>query len=298
VSIFSGRADLFDHMMMEKLRTKEGSDKKEDTEKAKVLYGDIMECFRIFKKKTGGILHRHVHIDVDEWNQRFVASKCPEFSFKEIKTKISDKRFKKGEKEEVNYIYTYFGKEYTKKELHKHGGVYIDDPIYFDNILELVPYFPYIITMGSCNDEKETIYISKESFAEQEHEKMLQSGYDSKTIHYYRKNLADIYFKICKEYLMYNLEARTKVIHIKDLVKNDDSDYYIKIDKGVDENHAVEYVWNDGTVHSHWTSPKLIDKNTILLSQKDVDCYLFADIKTDSVKIKYVEYCEFPFYLN
>lgn len=296
MSQFSGKCDLFDHIVMEKLRTKEGSDKKEDTEKAKVLYGDIMECFRIFKAKTGGILHRHIHIDVDSWNQRFVATRCPEFSFREIKTKISDKRFKKGEKEEVTYLYTYFGKEYTEKELHKHGGVYIDDPIYFDTILELVPYFPYIVTMCSCDNEKETVYISKESYAEHEHEKMLQSGYDSKTIHYYRKDLADIYFKICKEYLCYNLEERTKIVSIKDLLKYDDSNYCLKIDTGVDENHAIEYVWTDNKNHSHWTSPKLVDRNTIVLSKQDVECYLFADIKTDNVKLKYVEYCDFPLY--
>ena len=56
MSRFSGKCDLFDHMCMEKHRTKDGSDKKEDLEKASVLYSDPVECFEIFKKKTGGVL--------------------------------------------------------------------------------------------------------------------------------------------------------------------------------------------------------------------------------------------------
>lgn len=286
---------------MQKHRTKDGSDKKEDLDNARVLYSDIMECFRIFKEKTGGILHRDVHIDVNENNCKLVAEKCEEFkefSFKTTPLKVVDKRSKSGFREETLYTYTYLGEEYTEKELRKRGGVYIDDPIKFDNILELIPYFPYLVTMLYNSENKMVVYISEDSFAEREHIQHLQAGFDSSMIHHYRKELAEIYYDVCKDYLLYKLEERTKIISIEDLVSYDEHNYIMKVKNGIDENHAVKYFWVDGTARTHWCSPKMLDKYTIMLNKQDVDSYLADAIKEGNVKIKYVEYVDFPLYLD
>ena len=75
----SGKCDLFNHLSFCKMRTIDGSDKKEDLDKARVLYSDEMECFKIFKQRTGGVLHQHKRIEVTEHNQDFVAKKCGNF---------------------------------------------------------------------------------------------------------------------------------------------------------------------------------------------------------------------------
>lgn len=281
---------------MEKHRTKDGSDKKEDLANARVLYSDIMECFKIFKEKTGGILHRHVNIEANANTRDLIAKNCDQFSYRIWGMPVQTKT---GTKEKEVCIYTYYGKDYTEKELKKHGGVYIDDPIKFDTILELVPYFPYIVTMSYNDKDKRVIYISNESFAEREHRQHLQAGFDSRTIDYYRKKLAQTYFEICRDYLCYKLDERTKIIKLdRDKLTETESDYRLMIPEGIDENHAVEYFWVDGVSRAHQGSPKRLDKYTITINKQDVDTFLAEAIKEGNVKIKYVEYCEFPLHLG
>ena len=49
MSQFSGKCDLFDTLMLQKYRTKTGSDDKKDLKESHILYSDELECFTIFK---------------------------------------------------------------------------------------------------------------------------------------------------------------------------------------------------------------------------------------------------------
>ena len=112
MSVFSGKCDLCDHVMMYKHRTKEGSDRPEDLEKARVYYSDEMECFQEFVKRTGGVLHQHKGLTVTEFNRSLIEKLNPSFKVLEHTRQVADKRTKTGTREEVYYTYEYYGKEY------------------------------------------------------------------------------------------------------------------------------------------------------------------------------------------
>ena len=121
MSIYSGKCDLADHLSMMKHRTKDGSDKKEDLEKASVLYSDEMECFKIFKERTDGKIYQHKTITVTPWNYDEV-ERLTNGVFKAIPHTevVADKRLKSGQREKTTYTYEYWGHEYkTLKELNK-----------------------------------------------------------------------------------------------------------------------------------------------------------------------------------
>ena len=199
MSRFSGKCDLYDHMCMEKHRTKDGSDKKEDLEKATVLYSDPIECFEIFKKKTGGVLHQHRRVkEVSEWNHDFIKAHCPMFEIITHIDKITDKRSKTGYREKTYYTYKYWDKEYTAKELSK-KGVYITMDIHFETMLDLIPYFPYIISSCCCSKDEETIYISNQSYVDEQYDELIQNGVDPQGHkEWYNRELANFY----KEYIL------------------------------------------------------------------------------------------------
>lgn len=298
MSIFSGKCDLFDHIMTEKHRTKEGSDKKEDLDKARVLYSDELECFNIFKEKTGGVLYQHQEIIVTEENQNLVATKCKEFEIISHTNTVEDKRLKTGKKEIITYTYKYYNKEYTSlKELNKHS-VFITIEIPFNTLLDIIPYYPYIITTCSYSQEKEIIVISNENYVLHERSRFYQGGYNSTYWIEYNQRLQSHYIEVCQHYFLYDIINRTKVIPITNIETYNNTYYKVSVDTEIDYMHPIEYVWNDNKSYSHWTSPKMLNKNTILLYKDDVELYLKEDIKKNFVKLKYVENCNFSLHLN
>lgn len=118
----------------------------------------------------------------------------------------------------------------------------------------------------------------------------MQHGIESSSAEHYRKELADFYLEVCREYFLKDIEERTQVEFInKDALKKDaDSNYILNVDFDVDYMHDIEYVWNDGKRHTHWNSPLFIEGNKIKLSQIDVENYLKEDIENKFVSIKYV----------
>jgi hypothetical protein len=58
MSKFSGKCDLYDHVMMEKTYP--------DPNNKNILVSDELECFEIFKKRTGGILCQSRKVKLDD----------------------------------------------------------------------------------------------------------------------------------------------------------------------------------------------------------------------------------------
>ena len=56
MSKFSGKCDLYDHIMMEKTYP--------DSKNPNILISNELECFEIFKKRTGGKLYQHLKIEL------------------------------------------------------------------------------------------------------------------------------------------------------------------------------------------------------------------------------------------
>lgn len=282
MSVFSGKCDLCDHIMMYKHRTKEGSDRPEDLEKAHVYYSDEMECFQEFMKRTGGVLHQHKCLTVTEFNRSLIEKLNPSFKVLKHTRQVADKRTKTGTREEVYYTYEYYGKEYTLKEINKRK-VYITVDIKIKTLLDLIPYYPYIVSTCWCNgeDEKETIYISDRSFVEEEYDKHLQWGYESEMINHYRNELQDHYRSVVLRY--FNPEG--KIVTEKVFF---DEHHRATTNYPIDSNFDIE--WD---IKPCWTHPRIIDGQTIEIHPTD---YELMNPKTAT--ITYVRLEPYKLYLD
>ena len=281
MSRFSSKFDLFDFMSgMGGWFDRDGNLVKDICSGPGVLYSDAMRDFEAFKKSTGGVIHQHIKVKVDEWNQDYVKSHCPGFDFIKHTEVREDKRCKEGKKEYYYYTYTYYGKEYSNlKELNKHG-VYITKSIYFDNILELIPYFPYIVTAMSYNEGKAHVVVSDRSYTDKcfrEHnwEGVEQSFYN------YRKELAKFTRDIVLEYFS-DYKERTIKEELKVIKENDK--YIVHTSKDIDYNFESKVDEdNKEKLICYSLTPKYIDKNTL-----DVSDTCFDIDKRDKIVIKYV----------
>lgn len=200
MSKYSGKCDLFDHIMMEKHRTKDGSDKKEDLEKAHVLYSDEMECFKIFKERTKGVIYqtclipltnRNIDKEIEYVNNPQKLSKIKHVEI------VPDKRTKGGTKEKITYTYIYNGEEYKKLSDIKYYG---RKEIHFETLLDIIPYYPYIISFSMCSSEGEHICISDTSHVEKEYKDFRECGISVGGLDYYRKSLQNHYIDVVKNY--------------------------------------------------------------------------------------------------
>lgn len=263
MSIFSGKCDVFDHIMMEKMY-----------DKGHCRVSDELECFEIFKAKTNGTIYQHKLVQVTKENIDFVTNKCILNSFK-------------AEKVDGKTVYFYWGKQYnTLKQLNK-KGVYIEVPIYFNTLLDIIPYYPYIITFSAGNH----VVISNESYVDSLQEDMLKWGHESAID--YKSELQEHYLEVCERYFLRDLEKRTHIEKIKT-----DSEGNFITDKPIDYMHDMEFIWDDGLKHCHWSSPKLIEGNRYIISPQDINSFLKEYLRNNTVKIKYVEVLEKKLYLD
>jgi len=304
MSRWSGKCDLFDHIAGQGgWFNSEGQPIKfNDPDYHGPYYSDELKDFEAFKEKTGGVIHQHYKIQVDEYNQDFVKEHCKFFNFIKLDGGfVTDTRCKSGQRKlPDSYVYTYYNKTYgSLKELNKHG-VYIETDIHFDTLLDLIPYYPYLVTV--CGDSY--VVISNESYVDEQFKKHLNHGWISEID--YKKELQKHYLEVCKKYFLYKLDERTKVETINQhaIVTAYDSKgnvhYFYDLIHDADYMHDIEFVWDDGLKHSYWTSPKLTEHVSfrVELSKEDVEYYLAENIKNGTVKIKYVEKCEFPLEIN
>lgn len=291
MSVFSGKYDIFDHICGCAGWYDRNGNPVKFGEGRGAYYSDEYRDFLEFKKRTGGVMYQHQKVKVTEWNQDEVAKKLPgKFEVIEHEHLISDKRCKEGHKTKVTYTYKYWGKEYlTLKDLNKHG-VWVTIDIRFDTILDLIPYYPYIVSACCSNDGKETVFISKESFVISKRDEHFENGYFSDSWQSYTKKLQEHYLDVCRDYICYKLDERVRVTRI-DAAKFRQSvaggDYVMDVDDDIDFNHPIEFVW-EGEVKPHWGSPKRVGDREIAISRQDVESFLKEYIKNGTVKVKYV----------
>ena len=268
MSIYSGKFDLCDFIMgIAGWYDKDGNPAKIG-EGSGAYYSDEYRDFLEFKKRTGGVLHQHKVLTVTPWNHDEAMKLCPELEIIEHKKTVPDKRQKSGQREDVYYTYKYWGKEYTLKELNKRK-VYVTIDIHFDTLLDLIPYYPYIVSMACSNDGKQTVYISSQSFVDEEVDDHLEHGWYSDFWQHYKKKLQEHYQEIVLRY--YNPTGRE---HIEEVEFNEDR--VGKVSKPIDENFKPEWREQSDTVKPHWTSPKVInaEDGLIQISKEDYEYYI------------------------
>lgn len=173
MSKFSGRCDLFDWISGEK-RTP-------SPQNPNILISDEMECFELFKKRTNGVIHQKQKVILDKNNVGF---------------------FLEDEKYGLDYedgIYFYNREEFkTLKSLNTYG-FYMDFEIKFDNLLDIIPYYPYIVVLGYNNPDDEKIYIDSESEINKMEKNFLACGQKAMSS-FYRKTLQQHYIEVVNKY--------------------------------------------------------------------------------------------------
>lgn len=250
---------------------------------------DLLQDFEAFKKQTGGVIYQHREIKLQSWMRdeefNFIKEHCSQFDYHCLKeagkaVKISD------------YTFTYWNNNYSFKTLKK-KGVWVEVPIMFNTLLDLLPYFPYIVTFRCGNH----VVITNESYVDSERTKHVENCWDNtQSFTHYKKNLADLYLEVCKRYFLYDLENRTKIITItNDMTKDKDGNYIVAINKKLDYMHDIEFIFEGNSHYAYWTSPKITKDDSgeyhlITISKEDVEVYLKDDIKNNTVSLKYVEY--------
>ena len=189
MSKFSGKCDLYDHIMMEKMTPSKDN--------PNILESDDFECFEIFKKRTGGVIYQSFKVDLDDYIAQEEAKTSKILTCEPYEEEIADKRCKNGKKTVKKYKYTFYGKPMTLAEINKFG-YYTDKEIRFDDILDLVPYFPYIIGMCVSDTDHETVFISRHSYVDEQEENFIRHGLRSMADHY-RKALKETYINYVRE---------------------------------------------------------------------------------------------------
>lgn len=174
MSKYSGQYDLADAISMEKTYP--------SPQNPNILISDEMECFEIFKKRTGGVIYQSIPVELTKKNINFF-----------LKT---DKNLDKNTENE----YTYYSRTFkTLKELNKFG-YYIKKPIKFDTLLDIIPYYPYTIALSYCKPEGEYVVISRESRITASENESYYYGYEYSSASYYREQLQKHYIEIVKKY--------------------------------------------------------------------------------------------------
>lgn len=289
MSKFSGRCDLYDHIGgMGGWYDRDGNPVKFGQEGVVAYYSDELQDFREFKRRTGGVIYQHKYIkNVDEWNQDLIAKKCPNFKVIKHIDKTADKRTKEGYREVVSYTYEYWGKEYTQKEINKRG-VYITVEIHFDTLLDIIKYYPYLVSACCSNEDKMTVYISSENFVDEEYEEHLNHGWDSNMKAHYDKELAEHYLEVVREYYLKDLDERETFISLADGFDYEDDKYvYFKTKYKIDDLHKAEWSFSDDIIRTHWDDPKIVDEYTIKVDKVNLE-YMKDAIKDEHVWIKYI----------
>ena len=196
MSKFCGKCDLYDHMMMEKTYP--------DPNNKNILISDELECFEIFKKRTGGVLYQSLKIELTDWNIDYWinyykdSNKLSKSAYTVVR---EDKRCKSGKKEITKYNYYYYGTKYSSlKELNERG-FYGEIEIKFNTLLDLLPYYPYIITMMLSDKNQEKVYISDTSYVDMYTKDVASYSEPSfRMIEIYREELKKHYVKVITEY--------------------------------------------------------------------------------------------------
>lgn len=287
MSVYSGKCDLADLIFGQGgYFDKDGNPVKLGDEGVGAFYSDEWLDFLAFKKKTKGILYQHKNVKVNSYNHDKIKEYCKEFDYREVKTTVPDKRKKGGFNEKTSYIYTYYGKEYTEKELNAKGGVYIQVEIKFDTLLDLLEYYPYLTAAVFSAEDQMKVFIHSRSFVDEEFDSAAESGFILNSRAHYKKRLVEHYAEVTLKY--YNPaghEISEEIMFDKDGIGY--------TSKPINERFSLQWdsdwLCEEKGDSSHWTSPKIIGSNKILMSEQDLTHYI-----GNKAKVKYVEDFECP----
>jgi len=274
MSMFSGKCDLCDHIMgMGGWYDRDGNPVKIGDPDVRAYYSDEYRDFLAFRKQTGGVIHQYKKIKVTNWNYEEVEKLCPQFKAIKHTRIVPDKRQKSGQREETYYTYKYYDKEYSLKEINK-KGVYFTVNIEFNTLLDLIPYYPYIVCM-SCGSE---VVISNQSYVDEAVEDALEAGYFPTMWRYYKKALQDHYREIVLRY--YDPTG----YECEEEVEFDPKTFTGQVSSPIDDQFRITWILSTGST-LYWVGPKIIDADHGVIKIHEVDFKRFGG----KAKVYYVK---------
>ena len=191
MSRLSGKSDLYDTVCFCDPTPEEG--------KGYRNY-DLYRGFEVFKQKTGGMIHQKIRIQVDDYDIQREIERGTKTLVRWVETvERDDKRTKSGKRIIEIPHYKYYGKECSLSEINR-IGYYATRDIKFDDLLELLPFLPYIVGVMASDPDGMYIEIGQESYSEQHAKESVRYENSSFLDQYYRKELADLYREVCKHY--------------------------------------------------------------------------------------------------
>ena len=271
MSMYSGKCDLADLISgLGGWFNKDGKPVKFGDQRVGAFYSDEWLDFLEFKKRTRGVIYQHHKVQVSLWNQEDVAQRCSGFEIIPHSQTFKDSRYKDGVRTEQFYTYKYWGKEYNLKELNK-KGVYVTLEIHFDTLLDLIPYYPYIVCACASNLDSMHVVISQLPYPIEERNESIESGgklFDSWS--HYAKVLQDHYRDVVLQY--YNPIGRER--YEKITFDFEDGKYIGTTTSPIDTNFDIKWF----TDRVHWTDPKVIDDYHIEMSPEDFEGFLGSEV--------------------
>lgn len=287
MSRFSGKCDLCDTIRgTAGWYNKDGKPVKFDDPDTYVFYSDEYQDFLEFKKRTNGTLYQHLKVEITEMNQNFIAKRCNYFKVIKHVNIVPDKRTKSGKKEVISYTYKYYNKEYKSlKEINK-KHVYIVKEIHFKTLLDLLPYYPYIVSSGAFKKDSYTVYISDRSYVDEEEDTALKHGWKRSLTDHYRQELAEHYQEVVLKY--YNPTGREVI----EPAVFDPNTRQAKLQNGIDDRFSI--TWLNPDRKPYLTSPKVIDYEKGIIEIHENDLITFGEC----VQVKYVKAEKPKIFLN
>ncbi|MBO7732593.1 MAG: hypothetical protein J6S67_08565 [Methanobrevibacter sp.] len=185
MSRYSGKCDLYDHIMIS----------------TGTQYDDIaseIQAVETFKERTGGVLYQSYPIRVTRENLDFVKEHSPFFDYKIETVKIPDRRNKSGAREEDHITCYYLDEPYSSIEaLNKARQVYIRIEVYFNDILDLIPYYPYLIAVAAHDPDSDYVEISSDPYPKERMIEALRFGNVPYFPQFYNRYLQEHYLAVC-----------------------------------------------------------------------------------------------------
>ena len=275
MSRYSGRCDVYD-----------------DVFRGVSGWGEYFQAFEKFKEATRGVLHQERKVLVSEDNLDYVCKLNPHLTYSNVTVEKTGKDGSKKEALERHYIY--WDKEYASLKALNKKGVYVMIDIPFENVLDLVPYYPYVIAAQYWSEGTELVILANESEPDHEIEDRLESGWlhegSIDFMFHYKHELQEHYREVVTE-LNDGLEGRTHRIILSpiDEPEKRDGGYVFGTNFEIDANQPVEWLPNEIPMPRHWTSPKRLSAHEIWVSAEDLDEYLKSYLEDGSVCVKAVE---------
>lgn len=276
MSGFSGKCDLFDH-----------------------IYGgcenwkEYFERFEEFKRKTGGKLYQERKVSVSNCNIDDICEMNHNLKSEEVEVIKTDKNGASRKFKEKHF--TYWDKEYIGLKALNKKGVYVRIEIPFETVLDLIPYYPYVIACNYWSKDKEIVILARQSYPDSEIDDRLEGGYflgqpSIEWLLHYKHELQEHYRDVLGQ-LFYDIGDRRVQISLKDaMLKKDDDHYIITVQEGkpIDPNFPVNWFFQ-GEMSAHWTAPKRVDDFTISMHERDVECYLKDAMQSNAVQLEYIK---------